>query len=178
MSLHPPEPELTDGVVHLRNWRETDLDCVRLAATDARIPKGTSVPAVFTPEEGVAFIRRQWSRRENDEGISLAITSAKTDVAVGLIVLLRHHCEGVYGIGYWLVPGSRGNGFARRAVAMLVQWGIQQTNVQRIEAHVEPSNEASWRTLERAGFCREGLLRNYLNVSGRVADAFVYSVVG
>src|SRR4051794_40132897 len=62
MDLAYPDPELTDGVVRLRPWSEDDLDCVREAATDPRISAGTTVPAVFTPEEGLAFIGRQRQR--------------------------------------------------------------------------------------------------------------------
>jgi hypothetical protein len=51
---------LSDGVILLRRWEETDLDCVERAAADPDIPKGTTVPATFTPAEGRAWIERQW----------------------------------------------------------------------------------------------------------------------
>ncbi len=59
------DPPLSDGRTGLRRWREADVDCIRLAATDPEIPAGTSVPATFTVVEGLAFIHRQWSRAEN-----------------------------------------------------------------------------------------------------------------
>jgi hypothetical protein len=43
MNLAYPDPELTDGVVRLRPWIDGDLDCVREAGLDPRIPAGTTV---------------------------------------------------------------------------------------------------------------------------------------
>src|SRR4051812_8252199 len=117
-----PDPELDDGIVHLRPWRSGDLDCVRLAATDPRIPRDTSVPAVFSPREGQAFIERQWERHTNGEGLSLAIADAAGDAAVGLIVALYRATPSVVGVGYWVVPTSRGRGFAGRALGLLAPW--------------------------------------------------------
>lgn len=42
--------------MRIRPWHEGDLDCVRGAGTDPTIPAGTTVPAVFSPEAGLAFV--------------------------------------------------------------------------------------------------------------------------
>jgi hypothetical protein len=84
IKLSYPDPMLSDGLVLLRRWVNGDLDCVREAATDAAIPAGTTVPAVSTPEEGLAFISRQRQRIENGEGVSLAISDASTGRVCGL----------------------------------------------------------------------------------------------
>jgi hypothetical protein len=83
VALAYPDPGLTDGVVRLRRWSEDDLECVRQAATDARIPAGTTVPLLFSEAAGREFIRRQWGRAESGEGLSLAIADA-TGAALGL----------------------------------------------------------------------------------------------
>jgi len=68
VALSYPDPDLADDVVRLRRWDERDLDCVKEASSDPRIPQGTTVPAAFTAELGLAFIERQWSRAETGEG--------------------------------------------------------------------------------------------------------------
>jgi RimJ/RimL family protein N-acetyltransferase len=168
-----PDPQLDDGVVRLRPWRRADLDCVRLAATDPRIPKDTSVPTVFSPSEGQAFIERQWSRTTNGEGVSLAIADAPSDAAVGLVVALFRERIGVVGVGYWVIPTSRGRGFAGRALGLLTPWLLGRPSTTRVEAMVEPENAASRRTLERSGFRQERLLRLYLDGA---RDVLVYSL--
>ena len=116
LSLRYPSPDLIDGPTHLRTWRLDDLACIEEASTDRRIPEGTTVPDRYTPDEGRAFIERQWSRVDNGEGVSLAISSASTRAAIGLIVLTLRPQEGVAGVGYWVVPSHRGQGHAARVV--------------------------------------------------------------
>ena len=88
MSIGYPDPALTDATIVLRPWTFDDLGCVEEASTDARIPAGTTVPAHYTPDEGKAFVERQWSRVDNGAGISLAIHSIAERRAVGLIVAM------------------------------------------------------------------------------------------
>lgn len=173
-SLPYPTEALSDGVVRLRAWEHRDIECVRLAATDERIPQGTSVPAVFSPEEGIAFIERQWGRQTDGEGLSLAIEDVGTAEAVGLIVALFRPQPSVVGIGYWVVPTGRGRGYAGRAVSLLTAWLLRDTPTSRVEALVEPANGPSSRTLERCGFQAEGRLRSYLDGKH---DAIMYSLL-
>jgi len=153
---------LSDDVVRLRRWDESDLECVKEASTDSRIPQGTTVPPSFTTELGLAFIERQWSRADAGEGISLTVADARTNEARGLAILLVRPQPGVVGIGYWVVPRARGRGLATRAVDLLSRWALAEAGIARVEAWVEPQNTASQRVLAVAGFSREGVLRSFL----------------
>jgi RimJ/RimL family protein N-acetyltransferase len=161
--------------VRLRPWQVTDLDCVREAGTDPRIPSGTTVPATYTLEEGVAFIDRQRLRIERGEGVSLAATDAATDRAAGLVWLAVRPQPGVLGLGYWVVPRARGRGVGTRAVRLAVAWALGGGDVARVEAWVEPGNLPSQRLLAAAGFTREGVLRSFLSLPGGRSDAVVFS---
>lgn len=110
MALTYPDPNLMDDVIRLRQWRESDIDCIRQAATDPGIPEGTTVPALYTPEAAREFIKRQWRRGEAGEGLSLAIADVASDEALGLFWLGVRPQSGVIGIGYWVVPSARGRG--------------------------------------------------------------------
>lgn len=169
-----PDPPLRDGVVLLRRGEGRDLACVAAAATDPRIPSGTTVPAVFSEAEGTAFIRRQWGRQSDGEGLSLAIEDEATSTAVGLIALPFRAEPLVAGVGYWVIPEARGRRFVARAVALLAPWALQQGSVCRLEALVDPENLASMRALEGCGFQKEGLLRSSLKGTH---NAFIYSLL-
>ncbi len=170
-----PEPTLRNTRLALREWSEGDLDCVRQAATDVTIPQGTTVPAVYSPDTALAFIHRQWGRLTGTEGISLAIAHPSTDEALGLMVLLYREEKGVVGIGYWVVPNARRQGFASAAAELLSRWALTEIGISRVEAHVQPDNDASKRTLIAAGFRHEGLLRSYLDYATHRSDALVFS---
>ena len=172
-----PSPQLADGVVELRRWEMGDLACVAEACNDPRIPSGTTVPRVYTAAAGRAFVERQWSRADNDEGVSLAIHSVSDRRAVGLVVLMLRPQPGVVGIGYWIVPSARSRGFATRAARLAGAWAAGSGRFARVEAWVEPDNRASCAVLSAAGFEREGRLRSFLVTDRGRADAFVYARV-
>jgi RimJ/RimL family protein N-acetyltransferase len=168
---------LTDGTVVLRKWEETDLGCVEEGSRDPDIPAGTTVPATFTPAEGLAWIERQWGRREHGEGLSLAVADADSHEALGNINLLFRRQPDTAEIGYWLIPRARGRGRGSRAIALLSHWAVTDGGLARVEALVLPDNMASRRVLEKAGFRPEGRLRSYLVVDRRRADALIYSLL-
>jgi len=169
-----PNPQLTDAVVVLRRWARDDLGCVEEATQDPDIPKGTTVPATYTPAEGLAWIERQWSRHDEGTGLSQAIAQAASNEAVGAAVLMARK-PGTVEIGYWLIPRARGRGFGSRAVGLLARWAVTEAQLARVEALVMPDNIASQRVLEKTGFQREGHLRSYLVFERQRADALMYS---
>jgi RimJ/RimL family protein N-acetyltransferase len=177
MKVAHPVASLTDGSIELREWAYDDVGCVEAAGADPRIPAGTTVPAHFTPQAGRAFIERQWSRADAGEGISLAIHAVGLGKAVGLVSMMLRPQPGVIGLGYWIVPVARGQGYATRAALLASDWALGDGGFARIEAWVEPNNVASQAVLAAAGFEREGLLRSFLVVDGERSDAFVYARV-
>ena len=64
--------------------------------------------------------------------------------------------DGKVEIGYGVAEDWRGCGYATEAVAALVDWALKQSGVMRVTAETEPSNVASQRVLEKAGFARTG----------------------
>ncbi len=178
MQWHYPASPLEAGQVRLRPWRDTDLACVEAAARDPALRTGTTLPAVFTPDTGVAFLQRQRSRLTGGEGISQAIADTLTDEALGLVYLARRPQAWVAGLGYWLVPEARGHNRASTAVRLLSDWALAELDLRRLEAWVDPTNLASQRVVAAAGFLREGLLRNYLCFDDHVTDAVVFSRIG
>jgi [ribosomal protein S5]-alanine N-acetyltransferase len=170
--LHYPA-SLADGVVRLRPWADGDLGCLEQATRDPRIMESTTVSALYTPENGLAFIRRQHERLVAGQAVSLAIADNATGEALGMVILMVRPQVGVAGLGYWTVPNARNRGLARRAAGLMTEWGLGL--FARVEAWVEPDNIGSQRVLEANGFEREGLLRSFLCFATRRADALVYS---
>ena len=149
-----PDPPLADELVELRPWRHDDVHVVEQASRDPNIPRGTTVPEVYSPEEGAAWIDRQLMRATAGEGISLAMCSRSDGVAAGLVVLLVGDEPDAPRLGYWVVPGARGRGLASHAVELVSSWALDLPAIERIVALVEPWNVASMRVLQRAGFER------------------------
>lgn len=173
----PAFPELRNGQVLLRDWTYEDLPCIEEASRDPVIPTVTTVPSPFFAEAGRVFVERQWGRQTSGEGLSLAIAEAETGTAIGLMVLLHRQQPGVVGVGYWTVASRRRRGAARTALRALSRWALGLPAVVRLEALVEPGNDASLGVLDGTGFRREGLLREYLEFHASRRDAWLYSLV-
>ncbi|GAA3030690.1 GNAT family protein [Streptosporangium longisporum] len=78
-------------------------------------------------------------------------------------------------IGIALLPDRRGRGIGWRAQAMLCDYLFTHTPAQRVEAATHPENIAEQRSLEKAGFTLEGVLRAVEFRAGRWRDGHLYS---
>jgi len=172
-------PRLTGIPVSLRPFQYGDEAMVASASTDPFVPLITTVPAEGDGSEVRAFIDRQNRRTAEGVGYSFAIADARTDEAVGQIGLWTSSvlAQGRASIGYWIAPGFRGRGYAAAALRVLVDWASTLPEIKRLELYVEPWNEGSWRTAERCGFCREGLLRSWEQVGDERKDMYMYSYI-
>jgi RimJ/RimL family protein N-acetyltransferase len=63
-------------------------------------------------------------------------------------------------IGYWVGAEHTGQHYASRALQLLINYAFQTLDVTSLSADVQVGNEASARTLERAGFAYDGQLDN------------------
>jgi len=78
-------------------------------------------------------------------------------------------------IGIELRPEARGNGFGAEAQRLLAKWLFETTNANRVEAQTDVENIAEARSLEKAGFKRDGVLRGAQFRAGAYHDLIVYS---
>lgn len=81
-------------------------------------------------------------------------------------------------VGYMVDAAFRGQGVATEAVRLASARAFSELGLHRLEAGVMPSNVASQRVLERAGFTRIGTARSLLFIAGRWEDHILYELVG
>lgn len=147
-------------------------------ATDAYIPTIGTLPPHADEAQALAWIRRQHERYDEGVGFSFAVADAASGAAVGQCGLwLRELGEGRATAGYSIVPSGRGRGFAADALAALTGFGWTVPGLFRIALCIEPWNEGSIRTAERAGYEREGLLRSHQAIGGVRRDMLLYAAV-
>lgn len=76
--------------------------------------------------------------------------------------------------GIDLVPEARGQGYGSEAQRLLAAWLFATTDVNRVEASTDIDNVAEQRSLERAGFTREGVVRGAQFRAGAYHDLVLY----
>lgn len=80
-------------------------------------------------------------------------------------------------LGYWIGRPFAGRGHATAAVRAMLDYAFDELSLHRVEAACVPTNEASRRVLEKAGFVQEGKARAYLKINGAWADHLLFGCV-
>jgi RimJ/RimL family protein N-acetyltransferase len=80
-------------------------------------------------------------------------------------------------IGYSLVPSERGKGYCSEAIQIMVDYLFLSKEVMRIQAQTDQRNLASQKVLEKAGFKKEGALRNNFFIRGEWTDDYIFSII-
>ena len=80
-----------------------------------------------------------------------------------------------YNFGISLLPDQRGKGYGSEAQRLLAAYLFDTYPIARVEASTDVTNIAEQRSLEKAGFTREGVLRKAQWRAGTWHDLVVYS---
>lgn len=171
-------PEIIATPWKARKFSLSDLPMVQEASKDPLIPLISTIPAEYSEEEGVAYIKRQWSRFDTGEGYAFAVANHETDQAVGFAFLcFRGKDRERASLGYWVIESFRGRGIAKTILKEIVQWAQRDLSIERLELYVEPWNVASIKTAKAAGFKEEGLMRRWEKVGHERKDMIMMSLI-
>lgn len=80
-----------------------------------------------------------------------------------------------WNIGIELRPEARGQGLGTQAQAELARYLFETTDLNRVEASTDVENLAEQRSLEKAGYVREGIQRGSQFRAGRYHDLVTYA---
>ncbi|MEC0130777.1 MULTISPECIES: GNAT family N-acetyltransferase [Paenibacillus] len=134
----------------------------------------------FTPFISVedAIDEMKWYDKifKEQSGLRWMIEDRETQKVIGTCGFLNyeqdhHRVE----IGYDLMPAFWGKGIMTEVVNRVMQFGFLNIRLNKIEARVEPKNEASLILMNKLGFYKEGVLRQHEFEKGRYVDLAVFS---
>jgi RimJ/RimL family protein N-acetyltransferase len=165
-----------DDQLRLRAVGEDDLPLLYRLTSD---PSATGEYGWFGWRDPGEY-RRPWEENgllSDDDGV---LVVAKAAESLGFMNWSKHQTTGVsycWEFGMALAPEARGRGYGAQAMRLLVAYLFSHTLVNRIEAVTETGNIAAQRALEKAGFTREGVLREIGFRGGRWVDGMLYSIL-
>jgi ribosomal-protein-alanine N-acetyltransferase len=131
-----------------------------------------------TTVEDVAAVIRRTLAGEPGSPIHFVLTLPGSEAVVATVGF--HTVSALFGtaeITYDVAPSHWGRGIATAACAAAARWGFEARGWHRIQATTLLAHARSQRVLERCGFQREGLVRNFRVVRGAPADYWLYAVL-
>jgi ribosomal-protein-alanine N-acetyltransferase len=96
---------------------------------------------------------------------------------IGTVALYKFGASEKCVLGYSLDKGHYGKGYATQAVRLILEIAFKELGFHRVEAGVMPRNIGSARVLEKSGFVKEGLLRDYIKINGVWEDHYMFSIL-
>jgi len=112
------------------------------------------------------------------DAINFAIALRETDQFIGSIGFYRTQWDADRTeIGYILSPEHRGKGYVQEAVQELIRFAFDEIGFHSLEAVIDPRNTSSINVIERAGFVKEGHLKESGFWNGEYIDSLIYSLI-
>ena len=172
-------PTLQYGLVTLRPSAEKDIDSIFSACQDPLIPAFTTVPANYTMDHAIDFVRSDPFSFSERREIRFVIDHGNGGdeqfagvISLHTINIKNHTAE----IGYWIEKSMRGKGIGTIAAKMITDYGFRSLGFRRIDGLADVENAASQKLLTSAGYQKEGILRNKVTRDdGRQIDMALFA---
>ena len=169
---------LTTDRLSLR-WLTSDDAAVQFALfSDPEVMRYWSSAPWTGIAQARAAIEDVLAEYRNGTSLRFAITLRDSGDMIGNIRLYdffdqNRRCD----IGYALVQAHWGKGYLAEAMTAVLDYGFAELDLNRIEADIDPRNDASARLLERMAFQKEGHLRERWIVNGEICDTTFYGLL-
>lgn len=112
---------------------------------------------------------------QSDGWLSFAITDILTAEKLGNIGLkIINHDERIGEVGFMIKQDAQGKGFASEALALLIGYGFNELNLNKLVAMCSVNNTGSYLLLEKLGFVRDSRLQQNTSINGRWVDDYRY----
>jgi ribosomal-protein-alanine N-acetyltransferase len=175
-------PTLTTERLLLREFSLSDVPAVFDILSRADVNEWMETDPMVTIEEAEARVKGRMSLFHDRMGFRWAITPRDVpEKVIGSCGLfsVRRGTQTVE-TGYELHPAFWNRGLISEALRSMIEFAFGAQTlfpVHRIEALVIPENFASVRVLEKLGFVREGVRREFGFWKGRYQDVYLYALL-
>lgn len=159
---------MTGKRVRLREFAPGDRDAVHGIIGDDRVTWYLSFDSRSREQaEAILTDTLERARQVPRTEYYLAITPADTDELVGFARLVLAEYR----------PPNSATPSPTDAVHTMLDFAFGPLGLHRVTAAIGPENAASMKVAERAGFRREGVLRDHVHTNGAWRDSILVSVL-
>lgn len=167
-----------DSRVYLNTLNRNDAKPLEVIGNDYEIFYNTpSVPYPYSMEHAVVFvesaIEKYMRREEFHMGIRLQSNELIGMCALSNIDLTNKKAE----LGYWLGKMYWGKGYATEALNLMLGFGFDKLDLNKIYAKVLSYNERSIKLLSSLKFSKEGINRQDIFHMGKFFDDISFGLL-
>jgi ribosomal-protein-alanine N-acetyltransferase len=101
--------------------------------------------------------------------VARELQSGRVAGIINLSEIVQGSLQGAY-LGYYAMRGMEGRGLMREAVGLVVARAFSEHGLHRLEANIQPGNQASRALVQSLGFRLEGFSPRYLKIGGDWRD--------
>jgi RimJ/RimL family protein N-acetyltransferase len=171
-------PTIETNRLMLRRVSSEDVDALFVIFSNVEVMRYWSTPPLPDRDAAVALLNEIHDAFERQVMLKWGVVRQADNALIGTTTLYNldftnRRAE----IGYALGREHWGQGYMHEALQALLTYCFETLNLRRLEADVDPRNEASIQTLERLGFQREGFLRERWEIGGEIQDALFYGLL-
>ena len=177
ISLAAPVTLSTDRLT-IRRMTPADASRYFDIFSNADVTRYWSAPPMTEIEQAEKKVADIIAHYEKGDLFQLAIERNSDQQMIGTCTLWNIHVQNRRAeVGYALGRSYWGNGYMFEAMQALVEHAFRVMQLHRLEADIDPRNEASAKSLVRLGFKREGLLRERWIVGDEISDSALYGLL-
>ncbi len=131
-----------------------------------RLARPTAAPSTVAAYR--AYLRRAQHPSQAAHFIRLRASGELVGV-VNVSEIVRGAFRSAY-LGYYAFTPHENQGLMTKGLRLAISDAFRRLRLHRLEADVQPGNQASLRLIRRLGFRREGYSPRYLKIAGRWRD--------
>jgi ribosomal-protein-alanine N-acetyltransferase len=161
----------------LRNIKKEEIPFILKHFGRDEVNEFSDYDSITKMEEAEEFYEK-FFKPDRPLGFRQVIVLKETDELIGTIGLFRWSMKDKRAeIGYDLVPEFWGQGIMTEALGPILEFGFDKMGLNRIDATSNTENIRSHRVLEKAGFKKEGVMREKYFYKGKFQDDAIYSLL-
>ena len=163
----------------LREFRYSDTESMmRNWISDDEVQAMYGEPSYKTKEEVISLLDEYIGRNQSGYYYRWAVIEKESEECIGQIAYFLVSSDNRFAeIEYCIGKAFQHKGYATEATKAVINYGFDRIGLNKVQICVRPSNIASFKVIEKCGFMKDGILRQYFFMNGAYEDRMYFSIL-